>query len=423
MENPISPLKNRLLPALKRALSHPLLRDYRALLLLWCLLGLAAGLAKMSGGRHNNFLIFRYVWDHVVNRLPLYVEYPAEYFDHNHYGPFFSLIIAPFSLMPERLGLLAWVVALAALLWWAVRRLPLRLGENVFIYWFCENELLTALFMQQFNVATAALIVLTWVLIEKERDFWAALCIMVGLFVKLYGVVGLAFFFFSRHKGRLLLGCAVWAVVCFAVPMLYSSPDYVWSQYVAWFERLQVKNADNLFAPSQNISLLGLVRKVSGSGAYPDWWLILGGLVLFALPYRRIGQYRYRAFRTMWLASVLMFVVLFSTGSESSTYIIPFVGICLWYLCVPWKRSGWDVALMVFAFVLTSLSPSDLFPRYVRETWVRPYALKALPVVLIWLKLVWEMNFRSYAPLPPQPARQEDAAGARPAGAEGSAQR
>ena len=55
MENPISPLKNRLLPALKRALSHPLLRDYRALLLLWCLLGLAAGLAKMSGGRHNNF--------------------------------------------------------------------------------------------------------------------------------------------------------------------------------------------------------------------------------------------------------------------------------------------------------------------------------------------------------------------------------
>ena len=186
--------------------------------------------------------------------------------------------------------------------------------------------------------------------------------------------------------------------------MLYSSPDYVWSQYVAWFERLQVKNADNLFAPSQNISLLGLVRKVSGSGAYPDWWLILGGLVLFALPYRRIGQYRYRAFRTMWLASVLMFVVLFSTGSESSTYIIPFVGICLWYLCVPWKRSGWDVALMVFAFVLTSLSPSDLFPRYVRETWVRPYALKALPVVLIWLKLVWEMNFRSYAPLPPERA-------------------
>lgn len=404
-------MEKKIISAVKKGLSQPFLRDYRVLLGLWCLLALIAGLAKMNGGRHNNFLIFRYVYEHVVNFLPLYVEYPTEYFDHNHYGPFFSLIIAPFSIMPEWLGLLAWLVFLAGLLYAAVRWLPLRQGQHVFIYWFCAHELLTALFMQQFNIATVALIVLTWICIEKERDFWAAQFIMTGFFVKLYGIVGLAFFFFSRHKGRLLLGCAVWAVVCFAVPMLYSSPDYIVGQYIDWFERLQVKNADNLFAPSQNISLLGMVRKISGSSAYPDWWLILGGLVLFVLPYRRISQYRFRDFRMMWLASVLMFVVLFSTGSESSTYIIPFVGICLWYLCVPWKRSGWDVALMVLAFVLSSLSPSDLFPRFVREEWVRPYALKALPIVLIWLKLTWEMNFRSYAPLPSPAAAQEPKAG------------
>ena len=55
-----------------------------------------------------------------------------------------------------------------------------------------------------------------------------------------------------------------------------------------------------------------------------------------------------------------MFVVLFSTGSESSTYIIAFVGVALWFVAVPWKRSRWDIALMIFAFILTSLSPSDL---------------------------------------------------------------
>lgn len=385
---------------LKRVLDKPFWRDYRVLLALWLILALAAGLAKMDGGRHNNFLIFRYVYDHVVGFLPLYVEYPAEYFDHNHYGPAFSLIIAPFSLMPEWLGLLAWLVALAGLLYVAVRWLPLRKGQHVFIYWFCAHELLTALFMQQFNIATVALIVLTWVCVEKERDFWAAFFIMVGFFVKLYGIVGLAFFFFSRHRGKLLLGCVLWALVLYAGPMLLSSPAYINGQYAAWGERLQVKNAENLFALAQNVSLLGLVRKISGNPAYPDWWLILGGLVLFALPYRRTTQYRYRDFRLMWLASVLMFVVLFSTGSESSTYIIPFVGICLWYLCVPWERSRWDVALMAFAFLLSSMSPSDLFPRFVREEWVKPYALKALPVALIWLKLVWEMNFRDYAPAP-----------------------
>ena len=73
-----------------------------------------------------------------------------------------------------------------------------------------------------------------------------------------------------------------------------------------------------------------------------------------------------------------MFVVLFSTGSESSTYIIAFVGVALWFVAVPWKRSRWDIALMIFAFILTSLSPSDLFPKFIRKTYVQPYALHSL---------------------------------------------
>lgn len=92
-----------------------------------------------------------------------------------------------------------------------------------------------------------------------------------------------------------------------------------------------------------------------------------------------------------------MFVVLFSTGSESSTYIIAFVGVALWFVAVPWKRSRWDIALMIFAFILTSLSPSDLFPKFIRKIYVQPYALKALPVVLIWFKLIYEMMVRNYS--------------------------
>ena len=47
--------------------------------------------------------------------------------------------------------------------------------------------------------------------------------------------------------------------------------------------------------------------------------------------------------------------------------------------------------------MLTSLSPSDLFPAYLRREWVQPYALKALPVVLVWLKLCYEMLNKDYA--------------------------
>ena len=136
------------------------------------------------------------------------------------------------------------------------------------------------------------------------------------------------------------------------------------------------------------------------SGSCSDLWLIGGGLLLFGLPYLRFGQYRHTAFRQTLLASVMMFVILFSTGSESSGYITPFVGIVIWYTAAPWQRTRWDVALMVFAFVLSSLSPSDLFPAYLRKEWVQPYALKALPIALIWLKLCYEMATRNYAPQP-----------------------
>ena len=117
------------------------------------------------------------------------------------------------------------------------------------------------------------------------------------------------------------------------------------------------------------------------------------------MPYLRISQYKYEAFRKTLLASVLMFVVLFSTGSESSTYIIAFIGVAIWYTAVPWKRSTLDIVLMVFAFILTSMSPSDLFPKYIRVHYVYPYALKALPCMLIWLKLTFEMCTRNYNPV------------------------
>lgn len=375
-------------------LQKPFFSDYRTLLGLWLLLSVIVTILKLS--KHNNFLIFKYVFWHTIDQLPLYIAYD-EYWDTNHYGPFFSLVIAPFAVVPEWLGLLLWTVALSLFLYFAIRRLPLSHRKLIFIYWFCSHELLTALFMSQFNVAIAAIILATYYCIEKEKDGWAAFFIMFGTFVKLYGIVGLAFFFFSKHKGRFILSLLGWGVLMFVAPMLISSPDYIISQYVGWWDSLTAKNAENIFSGGQNISLLGMIRKISQSVSYSDLWIIGSGLILFGLPYLRIKQYRNEAFRYALLSSVLMFVVLFSTGSESSTYIIAFVGVAIWYITAPWERSKWDVALMIFAFVLTSMSPSDLFPAYIRRELVQPYALKALPCVIIWLKLSYEMCLKDYA--------------------------
>ncbi len=388
----------RLCAKLQAFFHKPFFSNPRTLFGLWTLLAVVAGLTKIAPHRHNNFLIFRGVFWHTIQKLSLYDFYPTEYNDHNHYGPIFSLVIAPFAVVPDAIGLLLWLVVLALGMYYAVRRLPLEEGRQIFLYWFCAHELLTALQMQQFNIAIAAIIIGSFAAIERGREVTAAFLIVLGTFVKLYGVVGLAFFFFVKRKPRFILALIGWSVVCFVAPMLISSPEYVVGQYVEWYERLAAKNGENTFSLMQNISLLGMIRKISGSASYSDLLVILPGLALFGLPYLRFGQYRHLAFRYAILSSVLLFVVLFSTGSESSTYIIPFAGIALWYATSPWKRSGWDVALLVFAFVLSSLSPSDLFPRSLREAYVLPYALKALPPTLIWLRLSYELLTRDYAP-------------------------
>ena len=381
----------------KEILAKPFFRDFRTLAGLWLLLGVLAAVMKMHS--HNNFLVFRGSFWHAWQGLPLYAEYPQEYWDINHYGPLFSLLIAPFAVVPEWLGLVMWCIALSLALYVAVRRSLLTSGQQLFVLWFCAHELLTALYMQQFNIAVAAIIVGAFFLIEKERDATAAFLIVLGTLVKIYGIVGLAFFFFSKHKIRFIGALVLWSAVMFVAPMVLSSPSYVVGQYQAWYTDLVSKNSENAEALMQNISLLGMTHRVTGL-EFSDLWLIIPGIIAFCIPYLRISQYKQMAFRQTLLASVLMFTVLFSTGSESSGYIIALVGVVIWYTAAPWHRNSWDIALLVFVFVLSSLSPSDLFPAYLRKEWVQPYALKALPVTIVWFKLCWEMWTKDYNQYP-----------------------
>ena len=323
-------------------------------------------------------------------------HYPKEYFDLYLYGPTFSMVIAPFAVPPTWLGMLLWLIALTLFLYVAIRHNVFTTYQQVFIYWFCAHEMLNGIQMQQFNIAIAAIILLTFCLIEKEKDFWAAFFLVLGTFVKIYGLVGLAFFLFSKHKGKFIGSIIFWSVILFVAPMIISSPQYIIHQYGEWANILLYKNADNMFSHGTNISLLGVVRKISGCATYSDLWLIVPGLIAFAAPYLRLRQYANDAFRQTLLASVLMFTVLFSTGSENSTYIIAVVGVAIWYTAAPWQRSKWDVALMVYVFICCTMAHSDLMPRFVREEYMKPYGLKALPVILVWLKLCYEIITKDY---------------------------
>ena len=68
-----------------------LFQNYRFITVLWFALALATIIQNVFiKGEYNNYLIFRGVFWHTIQQLPLYVSYPHEYFDMNHYGIFFS---------------------------------------------------------------------------------------------------------------------------------------------------------------------------------------------------------------------------------------------------------------------------------------------------------------------------------------------
>lgn len=363
----------------------------RYLFPLWILVSLGATLAKMKPSRHNNFTIFRTAWTHLEQHLPLYVSYPEQYHDLFLYAPPFAVLVAPFALLPEPVAYLAWCLGLAGLLFWAIRALPVSDTARAFIALFTLNELVTGLMMQQFNVAIGAFIILSYVFVRREKDIWAALFMALGLTTKLYGIVALAFFPLSRHKVRYVLWSIVWTVLLLLLPFLWGV-DYAQGQYAEWLGALAEKNASNILTVGhQNTSLLGMLRKISQCATYSDWIPIGLGAIAFAVPFLRIRQYRARNFGLFILASTLCFPVLFSTGSESSSYVILFPALALWYWLRREYRSGWDLSLLVGAFILSSLSPTDIFPRMIREGYVQPYALKALFPTLIWCKIVYEL--------------------------------
>ncbi len=367
-------------------------KEKKNIIIIWIIVTIIAIFPKFFRDKYNNYLIYKNVFWHVIHQTNLYTEYPTEYFDRNHYGPIFSVVIAPFALLPDYIGVILWSIFLVILIIWAIKSLPIKPIQITAILWICFNEYLISAQSFQVNSIMVFIIVMSYVFITKKHDFWSAMLIALGTFIKLYGIVGLAFFFFSKQKPKFILSLLFWSAVFFALPMLFSTPEYILAKYVEWFERLIVKNGTNAELGSyQDFSVMGFVRRLLNDASIPNTPFLLGGLILFGLPYLRIKAYANQKFQLLLLASVLIFTVIFSSGSESPTYIIAFIGVAIWFVVQEPPKSKFVIFLLIFALILTSFSHTDLFPRFILENYVRKYSLKAVPCIVIWFVIVYQM--------------------------------
>lgn len=369
--------------------------DVTVMGLIWVIVGFLCSIKEVVFHSINNYQIFNGVYWHTILQLNLYSAYPAEYFDVNHYGPIFSIIIAPFALLPIKVGAVAWCAANTLILYFAIMKLPVSSKAKVIILLVCLVEFTISIQNMQANPLVASLLIFTFLLIEKKQDFWATLLIVIGFLMKVYGIVGLLFFMFSKRKLTFIVSFVGWFLLLFALPMVLSSPTYIVQCYHHWYQVLVEKNLQNSTSLMQNISVQGMLTRITGITVGINTYVLPAAAIALLLPLLRIKQYKYPLYKLTYLCILLITTVLYSTSAESSTYIIAIVGTAIAYTLYPSNK--YTIGFLLFYVLLTSISSGDLFPIYVREHYIRPYSLKALPSAIVWLMLLIQLYTTNFA--------------------------
>ncbi|RYY92932.1 MAG: DUF2029 domain-containing protein, partial [Chitinophagaceae bacterium] len=124
----------------------------------WFGLSLFAVLKADLSGNINNYKIYRHVFVHLREQQNLFNFYPGLYEDQNLYGPVFGVLIAPFAVLPDAIGVVLWVLFNVAILFYAIRKLPLPRKPQWALLVLCSHELMNASSWLQINALVCACI-------------------------------------------------------------------------------------------------------------------------------------------------------------------------------------------------------------------------------------------------------------------------
>ena len=345
--------------------------------------------------KFNNFLIFKSSFYHLLQNKDLYVPHLADHYDLYKYSPTFAFLMFSFAWLPDLPGVLIWNLLNGLLLFFAIKALPqLQDKIKVFILWFILFELITSVQNFQSNGLMAALLILGFVAVENKKEMWATLFLVISVYIKLFGLVGFVFFFFSENKKKFILFSVIWFILLGLLPLVVISPEFLLQLYKSWFRLLMTDRG-----VSYGLSILGVLKSWFHVVSFKIPITILGAVILL-LPLFRFHFYGNYNYRLLFLSSLLIWVVIFNHKAESPTYIIAVCGVAIWYFTQ--KSTTINTILLIFIFVLTCLSSTEIYPHDFQRQFLRPLALKAVPCILVWFKIIYELTMNKFTPTFPE---------------------
>ena len=330
---------------------------------------------QATAHHNNNFEIFRTAWLNLRDGRDLYAP-STRHTDLFKYTPSFALLFAPFAIVPFGVGVLLWNALNAGALYWALGRVltpPHALAARAIVF----LDTIGAMQNVQSNALVAGLMILAFADAERRQEFRAALAIVCGTLIKIFPLAATAFMAFRPYRiPRFAAWCVLTAVVLLTLPLVVLSPHQLWQQYRSWISVQRVDALDRGFSAMQQLHIwLGV--------DWPNWPVQLAGVIVLLAPLIRVSHFGQSQFRLHFLASTLMFCVLFNHKSESPTFVVAVAGVAIWFVTSARDRIAW--AMLAFVFIGTVVSSSDVMPQRWQRDFFDVYRFKTVPVLVVWL--------------------------------------
>jgi hypothetical protein len=297
------------------------------------------------------FWIFRASFWHLVHGQNLYAHYGNH--DLFKYSPTAALLFAPFAWPSFVVGLLLWNAVNAVALIIAMNLIVNR-DDATLALLLVMPELFIALQASQSNALVAALILVAFAALEQGRQLRAAFSIAVGVAIKIFPIAALSLALFHPRRARSIVIFVVVSAVLCLLPLIVTSPSMLLAQYGWWHD---VETSD---AIARGHSVMRMLNQAFGV-TWPNWPVQLAGTIVLLLPLARRERWPSKQFRLTYLASLLVFVVIFNHQAERPSFVIAATGVAIWF--VESSRDRLRLALALFS--LTGLLAWGYVPVWV----------------------------------------------------------
>ena len=271
---------------------------------------------------HWTFWIFRASFWHLFRQQNLYARY--RHHDLFKYSPTAALLFAPIAFPPYPLALLLWNAANAVALIVALNCMAKR-QDRVLVLLLIIPELFVTTQASQCNALVAALIIFAFIALERGKQVRALGAIAIGFAMKLFPIAALSLAIFYPRWRRAAVIFAGWVLALLLLPLLVTTPSMLIAQYEWW---RTVEGSDAMLLGS---SVMRVIHQLLGV-QWPNWPVQLAGVAGLLLPLVHRDRWSDARFRRAFLASLLVFVVIFNHQAERPSYIIAAAGVAIWYL-------------------------------------------------------------------------------------------